>query len=100
MTLKWTVPPTFTLISVVKPWIVVSPIAESISHVLRGVPGRQFSASIEFAGDVHELAASRTENADTRNVIDATVSIHVATPQSCFFMMKFSFFTFRLKINY
>ena len=59
--------------------------------MLLGVPSRQFSASIEFAGDVHELDASRIENADIRNVIDATVSSHPANPQSGFFMMKFPF---------
>src|SRR5947209_493408 len=50
--LKWTAPPTFTLICVAKPWIVGSP-APLTSHVDCGVPTKQFSATTEFAGDAH-----------------------------------------------
>jgi len=47
--------------------------------VLAGVPGRQFSASIAFAGDVHELHASPAERADPNNVIDTTGNSHLMT---------------------
>src|SRR5262245_33113728 len=46
--------PTFTLISVAKPWIVGSPSA-LISHSVRGFPGLQFSETILFGGAVHGL---------------------------------------------
>src|ERR1700722_12108081 len=49
LTLKVIVCPTFTLISVANPWMVGSP-APLTSHWLGGFPGRQFSASIGFAG--------------------------------------------------
>src|SRR4051794_4694791 len=55
-TLKWTVSPALTLICVAHPWIVASP-APLTSHVVRGVPGRQFSAMTGFAGDAHGSAA-------------------------------------------
>src|SRR5258708_440886 len=43
--------PTLTLISVANPWIVGSPeLPGEMSHWLEGLPGRQFSASIGFAG--------------------------------------------------
>src|SRR5262249_35551444 len=48
--------------SVVKPWIVLLPAPET-SHVLCGVPGRQFSATIAFAGLAQSAAAMDGEAA-------------------------------------
>lgn len=47
--LNWTVWPAAALMSVVKPWISALPEPDT-SHSFGGVPGRQFSATISFAG--------------------------------------------------
>src|SRR5437899_13079153 len=47
LTLKWTIPPLFTLISVANPWIVESP-EPVISHSLEGFPVRLFSQTMGF----------------------------------------------------
>src|SRR4051812_10925662 len=67
LTLKRTVPPRFTLMSVAKPWIDVSPRSNvGMSHCEDGVPGRQFSRSMSFAGEAHELYAfAETTSAST-----------------------------------
>src|SRR3954470_7437994 len=58
LTLNRIVLPRFTLMSVAKPWIVVSPLSKvGISQVVDGVPGRQFSFSMSLAGAAHELYA-------------------------------------------
>src|SRR4051812_3951927 len=54
-TLNETVPPTFALMSVVKPWIVASP-EPSTSQTLDGVPGLEFSQTIGFVGAAHGSA--------------------------------------------
>ncbi len=51
-TLNPTVSPRLTLMSVAKPWMLESP-APVMSHSLAGLPGRQFSATIAFAGAAH-----------------------------------------------
>jgi hypothetical protein len=58
LTLKTMVSPGLTLMLVAKPWIVGSPASwVARSQVLWGVPGRQFSASMGFAGEEHEAPA-------------------------------------------
>src|SRR4051812_11132170 len=56
-TLNPTVSPRLTLIAVAKPWIVGSP-APSTSHSSCGDPGRQFSASMPFAGSPQDARAT------------------------------------------
>ena len=71
--LKLMVWPALTLISVAKPWILGSPApAPLISQLESGVPGKQFSASIAFAGALqlpnigteinrHKISATKIE---------------------------------------
>src|SRR5574342_1439395 len=58
LTLKATVPPGFTLMSVAKPWMVASP-APLTSQVDCAVPARQFSASMALAGEAQDAPATR-----------------------------------------
>jgi hypothetical protein len=50
--------PAFTLMSVAKPWMFGEP-APTMYHSLKGLPSRQFSASIGFCGDVQLAKAER-----------------------------------------
>src|SRR5688572_20137946 len=51
-TLKRIVSPRFTLMSVANPWMLGSP-SPLMSHLVDGLPGLQFSATISLAGAAH-----------------------------------------------
>src|SRR6478672_3224429 len=73
-TLKVTVPPRFTLMSVAKPWIPLSPEPE-ISQVPGGVPGRQFSASVALAGALQEACAGAGKSAMAAATIPSVLNV-------------------------
>src|SRR5919202_2198549 len=69
LTLKRTVSPRLTLMSVAKPWIDVLP-APVTSHVERGVPGFVFSQAIGFVtGCAHGSAASASPEPPRRAAV-------------------------------
>src|SRR5262245_15556889 len=74
LSLKKTVLPRLTLMSVANPWMLESP-APLTSHCEEGLPGRQFSASMALAGDAHEATAAGVR-ASKRKVIESNTPSH------------------------
>ena len=81
--MKLTVCPTLKLMSVANPWIVESPDPLTY-HTDFGVPGRQFSDSIAFAGDVQAAPAipdgSKVKNASSTTDARLTPRMVTDTP--------------------
>src|SRR5438046_1137526 len=63
-TLKWTVWPLFTLMSVANPWMLGSP-APLTSHSLAGLPGLEFSHAIGFVMGGPQAPCARASDAKT-----------------------------------
>ena len=83
-TLKWTVSPWSTLISVLKPWMLAEP-EPLTSHSLAGSPGFEFSQTISFAigGSQGAACAVAGLSADTAaNASMATASAIAAAVAS------------------
>src|SRR6185436_17343976 len=72
------VSPTLALMSVANPWIFTSP-EPLTSHSVDGFPGRQFSATIRFAGRLHSGAGPGGRCA---SAAASDVSAAAATPKS------------------
>src|SRR3954467_8229786 len=74
--------PLLTLMSVAKPWMVESPLPLT-SHSVLGLPGRQFSATMAFAGASQGPAAPSRDGIPPRPWPKITASISAAIEARC-----------------
>src|SRR6476469_3069925 len=96
LTLNETVPPTFTLMSVAKPWIVASSLPPT-SQAEGGDPGLEFSQTTGFVGAAHgsvlladaELAGSPTSVSVVSSMMTTAATRRSPRPHpACRYMLR------------